>query len=155
MQMEDMRMTNLFKEGLYIKSKDGTEIKIPINAKVSLIRGNSATGKTKMIKFIADILAAKEIAECNIDIEDIKVVRDTLEFDLLKASKEFTNKVIFIDKFDMTDFNESIPFIEASNNFFIICAHRNLPKCGWCKESILELNHTKKLYELTELDYGW
>lgn len=148
-------MTNLFKDGFYVRSKDGTEIKIPINAKVSIIRGDSATGKTKMIKYLSDIITANEIEECNYNISDIKVLRDIPEYKLFINSKTSKNNIIFIDKFDMTDFKESIPFIEESENFFVICAHRNLPRCGWCKESILELEHTKKKYTLKELNYGW
>ena len=148
-------MMNLFKEGLYIKAKDGTEITIPINAKVSIIRGDSATGKTKLIKYLSDIIAAKEVEKCNYDISNIKILRDMAEYQLFVNGNSVSNNVIFIDKFDMTDFEESIPFIISSQNFFIICAHRSIPQCGWCKESILELEHTKKKYMLKEYKYGW
>lgn len=148
-------MMNLFKEGLYIKAKDGTEIIIPINAKVSIIRGDSATGKTKMIRYLSDIIMAKEVEQCNYELSNIKVIRDMLEYKLFVEGKAVTNNVIFIDKFDMTNFEESIPFIESSENYFILCAHRNVPKCGWCKESILELEHSKKRYILKQKEYGW
>lgn len=148
-------MTNLFSEGFHMKAKDGTIIDIPINAKVSIIKGNSATGKTKMIKYIFDLIAANEIAECNVDINKIRVIRDNSEFKILMDIKELREHIIFIDKFDTTDFKESIPFLAESHNYFIICAHRNLPKCGWDTESLLEMKHTKKRYELTPLQLEW
>ena len=148
-------MTNLFMEGFHMKSKDGTVIDIPINAKVSIIRGDSATGKTKMIKFMSDIIAADEVASCNIDIDRIRVIRDNSEFKLFINSKELREHIIFIDKFDITDFSISIPFLEQSHNYFVVCAHRELPRCGWDRDSLLELKHTKKKYELRPLKFEW
>lgn len=148
-------MTNLFKDGLNIRAKDGTIIKIPINAKVSIIRGDSATGKTKLIKYLSNIIMAKEVERCNYDISKIKVIRDMAEYQLFVDGKTVVNNIIFIDKFDMTNFEESIPFIMTSENFFILCAHRNIPKCGWCKESILELEHKRRRYILKTKEYGW
>ena len=134
-------MTNLFIEGFHLKSKDGVQVDIPINAKVTIITGFSATGKTKMINFLSDILNTHQIAECNVQKDDIVVIKDMQSFKILLNAKDIHDKVIFIDKFDLTDFSKSIPFLEKSHNYFIICAHRRLRKCGWEADSILEMIH--------------
>lgn len=146
-------MNKLFKEGFRIKSKTGIEINIPINAKVTIITGDSATGKTKMIKQLNDLLGTNEIIESTVNKEQIEVIKDLAEFKRL-YSMNIDNKIIFIDKFDLTDFKVSIPFIEESNNLFVLCAHRSLPECGWEEDSILEMHHDGKIYNLTKFKYA-
>jgi predicted ABC-class ATPase len=143
-------MINLFATDFHVKTKTGIKIDIPINAKVTIISGDSATGKTKMINTLSSLLQTHEIIESSVDNDDIIVVKDMQSYKLLlHASYEY--KVIFMDKFDLTNFKESIPFIENSKNWFVLCAHRQLPSCGWDKDSILEMHHNGKEYELTPI----
>lgn len=146
-------MTNLFIEGFHLKSKTGIQIDMPINAKVSVITGDSATGKTKMINDIAGLLRTNEITECNYDLDKIRVVRDMSEWRWLVQSISFEENIVFVDKFDLTDFKESIPFIEGSRNYFVLCAHRRLPECDWCTESYLEIQHDGHLYKLMPQEF--
>lgn len=60
-------MNHLFETGFHIKAKNGTEIHLPINAKVTVLRGDSATGKTKMLKWLEGTITTHEISEITFD----------------------------------------------------------------------------------------
>lgn len=139
---------NLFKEGFHLKAKNGIEIDIPINAKVTILAGDDADDKTKMIRSISTILRLPhEIASCSVDKSKIVIVKDMDAYRLLINQKQTEDYIVFIDKFDLTDFRESIPFIKDSNNYFIICAHRTLPSCSQEADSILEMHHDGLRYK--------
>ena len=146
-------MTNLFTEGFYLKSNTGSEITIPINAKVSVISDDSASGKTKMINYIDSLLKSGNIAECNYDLDKIRVIKNIKEWNQFVEEDPIEYNVVFVDNFDLTDFRESVPFIESLKNYFILCAHRRLPKCGWCSESYLRLEHDGLNYKLSVQDW--
>lgn len=155
--MDDLN--KLIKQGFYIRAKNGKEINIPIKAKVTLIKGDSATGKTKMINEIIAMISNNGILidKCTVDIKHILVIRDANEFKiLLNSDSEYKDrKIIFIDKFELTDFKYSIPFIENCNSFFVICCHKSLPKCGWERESIVELQHDGMHYTTKQINFSF
>lgn len=135
----------------YLKTKAGVEIRIPINNKVSIITGDSATGKTKMIRCLKDVLKDKsEVTAVTINLDDVLVCMNAEEFYSV-VKENITDKIIFIDRFDTVDINKIIDFLRESNNVFVICAHKEIPKCGYSIESMLGLFHDGKCYEAKRL----
>jgi hypothetical protein len=133
-------MYRLAVTGFHVRSITGISIDIPINAKVTIIKGDSSTGKTKMISDLSTLIETDDITESTVNPKDIILIKDLQSFRLLLET-HYEDKLIIIDKFELTDFTESIPFLEDSKNWFIVCSHRRLPKCGWDRESVLEMHH--------------
>lgn len=136
----------------YIKTKREIEIKIPINNKVTIITGDSATGKTKMIRYISDILKNKsEIIETTINLEAIVVCKDIEDIEALIQQK-IKGKIIFIDRYDnIEDVNPIISFIRETGNLFVLLAHKDVPQCGYDYTSILNMYHNGTKYEAQRL----
>lgn len=131
----------------YIKTKRGIEIKIPINNKVTIITGDSATGKTKMIRYISDILKDKsEITETTVILESVVVCKDIEDVKALVDQKE-KGKIIFIDRYDsIENISPLISFIRETRNLFILLAHKDVPQCGYDYTSILNMYHNGRQY---------
>lgn len=117
----------MVKNGIYIKT-EGTELHIPIYDKITVITGDSATGKTKMMGFLKACKNARKNntkIESSIDINDILLVSDE---DMLKMiiEKNESEKIIFIDRFNNVYSEELLTFMNDSRNIFIIIGHRNI-----------------------------
>ena len=117
----------MFENGIYIKTEEA-ELYIPIYDKITVITGDSATGKTKMMGFLR---ACKNAMKNNIKIEstinlnDILLVSDEDTLNLLIKKGE-NGKIIFIDRFNSLFCEEVLKFMTNSKNIFIIMGHRNI-----------------------------
>lgn len=144
---------------LKIEAKSGVCIIIPLNNKVSILTGDSATGKTKLINYIGDLLKdTSEIKNSSINIKNIKVCHN--EEDVIELMKRnIKNNIIIIDRFDtMSNEDNIMEFIRESSNYFIVAAHKEFKQCGYSTDSMLGLNYndlTYKAYKLfpTPADY--
>lgn len=145
-------INSLFKEGFHLISTKGIEIHMPINAKISIISGNSATGKTKMMNDLADIIENDFVKSCNIEPSRIKVLKDRQAFDFFMKENSVRESIIFIDNFELTNINRSAKFIEHSYNIFVISCKCRLPKISCSLDSALSLTHDGKIYDLEPID---
>ena len=117
----------MVKTGIYIKTEE-TELHIPIYDKITVITGDSATRKTKMMGFLKACKNARKNntkIESSIEINDILLVSDE---DMLKMiiEKNESKKIIFIDRFNNVYSEELLTFMNDSKNIFIIMGHRNI-----------------------------
>ena len=135
-----------------IEIKSGVSIIIPINNKVNIITGDSATGKTKMVSYLDTILEdTSEVTKKSVDLSNIIICKDE------KSVKEYIkqdvkNKIFIIDRFDtMSDDREIIDFMDESSNIFIVCAHKSFEQCGYSTDSMLGLKHDGMSYEAYKL----
>lgn len=130
----------------YIKTKSGIEVTIPINNKVTILTGDSATGKTKMCKLLSNILTDKaEVAEKTVDLDTIIVCLNEKEF-INAISANPKGKIIFADRFDRVKGENIFDYIDESSNLYVLCAHCDIPQCGYSLESLLGLKHDGKRY---------
>lgn len=137
-----------------IESKAGVKVEIPINNKVTILTGDSATGKTKLIRFIKSLLSDKsEIKYTTVqDICDNVIICETIEDTLNLIDKNVENKIIIIDRFDiMSDNIRIIKFIDESSNLFIVAAHKEFKQCGYSTDSMLGLEHNGENYKAYKL----
>lgn len=151
----------IFDTNLVIESKAGESVEIPINNKVTILTGDSATGKTKLIKFIKLLMSdSAEIRYASIDGICDKVIVCESKDDVLKViDRKVNNKIIIIDRFDLISSDKNIiKFIDESSNIFIVAAHKEFDQCGYSTDSMLGLKHdginyrAYKLFE-TPSDY--
>lgn len=115
------------KNGIFIKTEE-TELNIPIYDRITVITGDSATGKTKMMKFLDACKKAKKNQikiEANVNIDDIILVDDEYTLQLMIEKNE-SKKIIFIDRFNTLFSDELLKFMSKSDNMFIIMGHRNV-----------------------------
>lgn len=146
-------MIPLLNTEFYVKAKSGVEITIPINNKVTIITGDSATGKTKMLNYLSKLLQDKsEIIESKVKLDKVFVCMEAPN--LFKVvDKGIENCLVFIDRFDrISDDNKEIyDFITNSSNLFVLCVHKGIPQCGYNLKSILGLKHDGIRYEAKPL----
>ena len=94
----------IFNTNLAIESKAGESVEIPINNKVTILTGDSATGKTKLIRFLKLLLSdSAEIKQTSIDNVCDKVIvceskEDVLRLIDKKVYKNGFNCVIILRK---------------------------------------------------------
>jgi hypothetical protein len=111
------------------------EISIPIHGKLSVITGNSGTGKSYICNIIRSIKAMpSSLTHSTIPLDSIKVWRSSSDVDT-----SVTNSVVIIDKYPLYDnIDELKSFIVNSRNKIIIMTHgtfRNIPMASFnmCK----------------------
>lgn len=115
------------KNGIHIKTEE-TVLHIPIYDKITVITGDSATGKTKMMNFLKACKSAKKNntkIESSVNIDDILLVFDEDTLKLIMEKKE-EGRIIFIDRFNTMQSQEIAKFMDESKNIFIIMGHRNV-----------------------------
>lgn len=144
----------IFNTNLAIESKAGESVEIPINNKVTILTGDSATGKTKLIRFIKLLLSdSAEIKQTSIDNVCNKVIVCESKDDVLRLIDEkVCNKIIIIDRFDiMSSDKKIIEFMKESSNIFIVAAHKDFDQCGYSTDSMLGLKHDGVHYKAYKL----
>lgn len=141
------------KNGIHIKTEE-TVLHIPIYDKITVITGDSATGKTKMMNFLKACKSAKknnEKIEASINLEDILLVFDEDTIKLLIENKE-EGKIIFIDRFNTMQSKELIEFVNESKNIFIIMGHRNVSELT-SQDAVLNMKCDGNSYKCEQI-YG-
>lgn len=135
-----------------IKAKSGVCIKIPVNNKVTILTGDSATGKTKMIKYMKELSKdTNEIEHTTVNIDSF-VFCDDIQDMINNINANIKHKVIIIDRFDtMSNNKKIIEFMINSENYFIVSAHKEFTKCGYSTDSMLGIRHDGINYEAYKL----
>lgn len=107
---------------------DESSLEIPIYDKISVITGDSSTGKTKMMQFLKACKNAwrnNVKIESNINLKDIILVDNEYTLESVIIRKE-SGKFIFIDRFNILVNNDILNFMKDSKNIFVIIGHRNI-----------------------------
>jgi len=138
-----------------IRSKLGVSITIPVHNKVSILTGDSATGKSKMINCLAELLQDNsEIDYCSVgDPNKLLICKNKKDFEChienIKLGKKeaLAKAIVIIDRFDtMSDDKDILEFIRDYNAIFIVCAHKSFEQCGYSTNSMLGLKHDGNSY---------
>lgn len=139
-------------KSIYIRSKSGETLYIPLYDKVTVITGESATGKTKMLDWLKACKVAytsNEIIESSVNLEDIIVVQDREMVDsLIQLNVEC--KIIFIDRVSLFHSLALAEFIQSSKNLFILLGHRNVTELT-SQDAVLGLRHDGKHYNCYQI----
>ena len=129
-----------------IKTNNGESIEIPLYNRIMIITGNSASGKTKMLKMLnACKNVHQEVKESSINVDDIVIITDKHQLRSI-IDNNVKGKYIFIDHYSFMENDKSIyNFIKTSNNIFVIMGHRNAKGLA-IQDAILTLEHDGKNY---------
>lgn len=143
---------------IIIKTKDGTTMELPIYDKITVITGDSATGKTKLIKWIQSCKNVykdnpAEIIEHTMDLNDIIIIDSKESVDNLLTS-DYSYKYIFIDRFNTLNTKELTNYVINSNNVFILIGHGNIEEYA-SQDAVLGIKHDGKHYGFYQIyKYG-
>lgn len=124
----------------------GESIDIPLYDKVTVITGNSSSGKTKMINWLkACKKVPKEVKYSSIDLNNIIIISDEDDIEHIINSQTSGN-YIFIDHYSFLENNVDLyNFIRKSKNIFIIMGHRNTSGLT-SQDAVLMMEHDGKHY---------
>ena len=109
-----------------IETKIGETLRIPIFDRITVITGNSSTGKTKLIKWLkACKMVPNDIVKTTIDLNKVVFITEQNDMDYV-MNKGLEDYIVFIDHYSFfEDNNELRNFILYSKNIFIVIGHRN------------------------------
>lgn len=134
---------------IFIRTKEDETLDIPLYDKVTVLTGDSATGKTKMLGWLSACKSVSkenpnEIVETSVNLEDITIITsEEMVKSLLKG--EYYHKIIFIDRFMLWANTDLIEYIYNSENIYIILGHRNTSEIT-SQDAVLGLRHDGKNY---------
>ena len=85
---------------LFYTSIDGIVIDLAIEDRVTLIGGDSATGKTFIINTFKNAIENKGVVkECSVDISRFVIIDNTFSIENINLVRE--KSIVFIDKYDI------------------------------------------------------
>ena len=138
---------------LYYTDPD-VSIKITLKSRISLVSGNSATGKSlfaNKIKSAVDEMSVRSIIKTNIDLDKTVVVLDENDLNTIYNKDKH---LIIIDRFDKLAWKRSkdqynkldtklIDFINKSNNVFILMSRDGAPGLMITSDCLLIFENTE------------
>lgn len=136
------------------------QFKLRLTRNITIVRGNSATGKTTLIDMIADLEANGEASGVTVNSRKPCV---TLSGALWKEKLAgVTDSFVFID--EGNEFIRSNDFarcIRESDNYYVLATRESLPALPYSVEEVYEFRNTtsryrgaRRFYTRTERMYG-
>lgn len=123
----------------FIFKNQYVDILFPIRTNITVINGDSGSGKTYMFRYLQ---LAKKNAElgldmyCNFDWGKVQIVLNEESLNLIYGLE---HSIIFIDRFDILENEKLLSFIANSPNIFVLCARKILGLKGFKKISSYSL----------------
>lgn len=136
----------LTKHHIILRQTRGVQYEISINRKFSIIRGDSATGKTTLIQLLQNYETDKQSISLQCDCRC--VVLPTVGWDILLENIQET--IFFLDEWHPalqagTAFGEKAC---RSNNCFVIITRKNIPYIPYSYKEVYEIKTSGKYHTL-------
>lgn len=131
-------------------NSDDTNIDLDLRSKVTLVMGDSGTGKSYLVERVDLFLRERNLVNSsNIDLELVNIISLTNKNkDIALIINNSTASIIFIDRFDIVlrrkDYKEVLLAIEHSNSRFVIFSRELFANCGYTDESVAIMSGTEK-----------
>lgn len=130
------------------------QYKFTINRNITVLKGDSATGKTTLIEMISAYQRAGENSGIQLACKKKCVVLD--ELDWKRTLSQITDSIIFIDEgspfITSTDFSEAA---KMSNNYYVIATRTNLYNLPYSTKEIYGIkNASQNRYQGTKQIYN-
>lgn len=122
-------------------TKSNATVLIPLYDRVSVITGDSASGKTKLFRFLKACQGAPtEVTSATIDLNKMLFIDSQYDLDNFDFD-HYEGYMVFIDHFSfLQDSRKLLKFIDESKNTFIIMGHGNVTRLTW-QDPVLYLEH--------------
>lgn len=138
---------------LIIKSNPGIEVSIELRGKITVITGDSASGKSYICNHISKLKAISlSRIQTNVPLQNIVIWSNSNDID-----STVKDKIVIIDRYDYIALeNKEIEgIIHNSNNIFILMAHGILPESiNVPATALLVLKHIGNKYYTKDYRYS-
>jgi hypothetical protein len=136
------------KHTILVQSGRGIQYKFNIRRKYTIIRGNSATGKTTLVHLIEDATIRKT---ADISCDAPCVVLPAVNWHL--NMNTFTESIIFIDEDHpaLADSKQLAASMAASDNCFVIISRDKMPWLPYSYQEIYQIKSSGKFHTLERL----
>ena len=131
-----------------VQSGRGIQYKFKINRKYTIIRGNSATGKTTLVRMIEDATIRKTAdISCDVPCIVLPELNWKLNLDAISGS------IVFIDEDHpaLTEGKELAGKMFSSDNCFVIISRDKMPWIPYSYKEIYEIKSSGKYHRLERI----
>lgn len=121
-----------------------------IKRNITIIRGDSATGKTKLVEMIAEYYEEGEASGISLKCEKICSVLSGRDWKAVLSTWE--NRIVFIDEgndFVLSD--EFAAFIQETDNYYVIVTREGLPNLPYSVDEIYGIRESGKYASLKQV----
>lgn len=122
-------------------------VRLKLKSIVSVVTGDSATGKTFLIKMLENLVDSHAInlIDSNICIDDLVICRTQRDIEnLLGLHSRFVNKTIFIDRYDLLHTNDLDRFILSGKNRMVLMSHTAYEHLDLHTESLINIKYDRE-----------
>ena len=113
-----------------------------VERNITIVRGDSATGKTDMVRTILLSKRKDSPYKVNCDVECIAINFENA--DRIKALDEYNNSIIFIDEdVGFIKTHEFAKIVEKSTCYFVLVTREQLQYLKWSEADIKEIASTR------------
>ncbi|MCM1333769.1 MAG: hypothetical protein NC084_04540 [Bacteroides sp.] len=132
-----------------VKNRDA-RFKFDLYRNITVVRGNSGTGKTTLFEMIADYTRLKEASGVNLSCDkDCVALTDT---DWKNQLSGVTDSIVFIDEgavyLRSKDFAKAI---KRTDNYYVIFSRENLHELPYSVEEIYEIRASGKFHSFKKM----
>ena len=122
-----------------------------LNRKVTIIRGDSATGKTTLLNMVSRYNQSPNSSPIEFNVNP-KCDTVVLTNQLWRFKKDYENYIIFIDEhFDYTNDKEFNKFVNTSNNYFVIVDRDDTGRVDYSITDIYRMKNSGKYSNIQPL----
>jgi hypothetical protein len=121
--------------------------KFAIKSKITIIRGNSGTGKTSMLRFISASFSGSSAWIINCKLPCYVIENTNLDWDVAFRTRH--NTIFMLDEsFDYLVSEYFSKCVNESDNYFLIISRSPLKMLNYGIDSIYELTYSNRLWKL-------
>lgn len=132
-----------------IKNRDAS-FKFDLNRNLTIVRGNSGTGKTTLFEMVADYTRLKEASGVNISCDKSCVA--LIDTDWKNQLNSIFDSIVFIDEgakyLKTKEFAESV---KNSDNYYVIFNRESLQNLPYSVDEIYEIKASGKYHRFTKM----
>lgn len=132
-----------------VKNRDAV-FKFDLHRNITIIRGDSGTGKTTLYEMIADYTRLQQASGVNLSC-DKKCVALT-DSDWKNQLRQFSDSIVFIDEgADYLKSEEFAASIKATDNYYVLITRENLHELPYSVDEIYEIKTSGKQHSLKRI----
>ena len=132
-----------------VKNRDAV-FKFDLHRNITIIRGDSGTGKTTLYEMIADYTRLQQASGVNLSC-DKKCVALT-DSDWKNQLRLFSDSIVFIDEgADYLKSEEFAASIKATDNYYVLITRENLHELPYSVDEIYEIKTSGKQHSLKRI----
>lgn len=133
-----------------VSRRRGTSYKFTVRRNITIIKGNSGTGKTTLFEMIADHMRLGDQSGVSVACDRPCVALTDVNW---KAQLEgFSDSIVFVDEgFKDILSHDFASAVNGSSNYFVLITRMNLPSLPYSVNEVYEIKTSGKFHSLAPL----